>query len=41
MTGEPAPIEPRRVVAFRASAKLKRRINEMLGGAGGDAGGDA
>ena len=36
-TGEPAPIEPRRVVAFRASAKLKRRINEKMGGAGGDA----
>ena len=34
MTGEPAPIEPRRVVAFRASAKLKRRIKENMGGAG-------
>ena len=36
-TGEPAPIEPRRVVAFRASAKLKRRIKEDMGGAGEDA----
>ncbi len=36
-TGEPAPIEPRRVVAFRASAKLKRRIKENMGGAGEDA----
>ena len=35
--GEPAPIEPRRVVAFRASPKLKRRIKENMGGAGGDA----
>ena len=36
-TGEPAPIEPRRVVVFRASAKLKRRIRENMGGAGEDA----
>ena len=36
-TGEPARIEPRRVVAFRASAKLKRRIKENTGGAEEDA----
>ena len=36
-TGEPARIEPRRVVAFRASAKLKRRIKENMGGAEEDA----
>ena len=36
-TGEPAAILPRRVVVFRASAKLKERINEMLGDAGEDA----
>ena len=36
-TGEPAPIEPRRVVVFQASAKLKRQINENMGGAGEDA----
>ena len=36
-TGEPAPIEPRRVVVFRASVKLKRQIKENMGGAGGDA----
>ena len=36
-TGEPAPIDPRRVVAFRASAKLKRQIKENMGGAGEDA----
>ena len=36
-TGEPAPIEPRRVVVFRASAKLKRRIKENMGGAEEDA----
>ena len=36
-TGEPARIEPRRVVAFPASAKLKRRIKENMGGAAEDA----
>ena len=36
-TGEPAAILPRRVVVFRPSAKLKERINEMLGDAGEDA----
>ena len=36
-TGEPARIEPRRVVVFKPSAKLKERINEMLGDAGEDA----
>ena len=36
-TGEPAPIEPRRVVAFQASAKLKRQIKENMSGAGEDA----
>ena len=36
-SGEPAPIPSRRVVAFRPSPKLKRRINENMGGAGGDA----
>ena len=36
-TGEPAPIPPRRVVVFRPSPKLKRRINENMGGAGEDA----
>ena len=36
-TGEPAAILPCRVVVFRPSAKLKERINEMLGDAGEDA----
>ena len=36
-TGEPAPILPRRVVAFRASEVLKRRINTAMGGGGDDA----
>ena len=36
-TGEPAAILPRRVVVFRPSAKLKERINEMLGDGGEDA----
>ena len=31
-TGEPAPILPRRVVAFRASGVLKQRINDAMGG---------
>ena len=30
-TGEPAAIRPRRVVVFRASAKLKERINNGRG----------
>ncbi len=32
-TGEPARIEPRRVVTFTASAKLKKRIDRTMGGA--------
>ena len=36
-TGEPAPILPRRVVVFRASAVLKQRINDAMGGGGEDA----
>ena len=36
-TGEPARIEPRRVVVFKPSAKLKERINKMLGDAGEEA----
>ena len=36
-TGELAPILPRRVVAFRASAILKQRINGTIGGGGDDA----
>ena len=35
-TGEPAPIPPRRVVAFRASGVLKQRINDAMRG-GNDA----
>ena len=31
-TGEPARIEPRRVVVFKPSAKLKERINQAMGG---------
>ena len=31
-TGEPAPILPRRVVVFRASAILKQRINGAMDG---------
>ena len=34
-TGEPVPILPRRVVAFRASGVLKQRINDAMG-SGGD-----
>ena len=29
-TGEPAPIEPRRVIGFRASQVMKARIDEAL-----------
>src|SRR3954468_24861766 len=29
-TGEPAPIEPRRVIGFRASQVMKARIDESL-----------
>ena len=36
-TGEPAPILPRRVVAFRASGVLKQRIYDAMGGGGDDA----
>ena len=36
-TGEPAAILPRRVVVFRASAKLKERINKGAAGMGEDA----
>ena len=36
-TGEPATILPRRVVAFRASAVLKQRINDAMEGGGDDA----
>ena len=36
-TGEPAAIPPRRVVVFRASAKLKERINKGVAGMGEDA----
>ena len=36
-TGEPAAILPRRVVVFRASAKLKERINKGTAGMGEDA----
>ena len=36
-TGEPAPILPRRVVAFRASGVLKHRINAAMGDSGDDA----
>ena len=35
-TGEPASILPRRVVAFRASAILKQRINGVIGGGSDD-----
>ena len=35
-TGEPVPILPRRVVAFRASAVLKQRIKDVMGGGGDD-----
>ena len=35
-TGEPAEISPRRVVAFRPSSILKRRIGERMAGAGHD-----
>ena len=36
-TGEPAAIQPRRVVVFRPSAKLKERINDGVAGMGEDA----
>ena len=36
-TGEPAAILPRRVVVFRASVKLKERINRGAAGMGEDA----
>ena len=36
-TGEPAAILPRRVVVFRASVKLKERINKGAAGMGEDA----
>jgi len=29
-TGEPAPIEPRRVIGFRASQVMKARIDDAL-----------
>jgi len=29
-TGEPAPIEPRRVISFRASQLMKARVDEAL-----------
>ena len=35
-TGEPAEISPRRVVVFRPSLILKRRIGEGMAGAGHD-----
>ncbi|MFQ5346719.1 MAG: integration host factor subunit alpha [Rhodothalassiaceae bacterium] len=35
-TGEEVPIEPRRVLVFRASQVMKDRINRSLSGAGGD-----
>jgi integration host factor subunit alpha len=31
-TGEPAPIEPRRVIGFRASHVMKARVDKGLGG---------
>lgn len=31
-TGEPAAIEPRRVIGFRASQVMKARVDEGLGG---------
>jgi integration host factor subunit alpha len=31
-TGEPAEIEPRRVIGFRASQVMKARIDRALGG---------
>lgn len=31
-TGEPAPIEPRRVITFRASQVMKQRVDEALSG---------
>lgn len=34
-TGEEVPIQPRRVLVFRASHVLKERINQLLGGAKG------
>ena len=34
-TGEEVPIMPRRVLVFRPSHVLKKRINDQLGGAGG------
>ena len=36
-TGEPAEITPRRVVVFRASAKLKERVGDALGAGAEDA----
>ena len=36
-TGEPAPILPRRVVVFRASAVLKQRINDAMSRGSDDA----
>ena len=36
-TGEPAAILPRRVVVFKPSAILKRRITKAMGDAGEDA----
>ena len=35
-TGEPAPISARRVVVFKPSAVLKRRMAEGMAGTGGD-----
>lgn len=32
-TGEPAPIDPRRVIGFRASQVMKARIDQALSGA--------
>ena len=36
-TGEAVPISPRRVVTFRASARLKERVGDASGGAAGGA----
>ncbi len=32
-TGEPAPIEPRRVISFRASQVMKARVDQAHNGA--------
>jgi len=33
-TGEPAPIDPRRVISFRASQVMKARVDKAHGGPG-------